>query len=329
MEDFLFRARKAIQESLRSAFFAWCMLMRAMVPVMILIKVLSELDLLRFLVVPFRPVMALVNLPPELAVAWISSLCINLYAGLFVYVDILKTLSDPVSVAQATTFATMSLIAHNIFAEGKVVQYCGLSMTLQVGIRICAALVFGLIFSHICLAFGWLSQPAEVLYKPSPAPESLWLWALLEIRSYFMLLLIISGLMLVMRFLKAIRVVELINSLLGPVFRLMGISPGAATITVVGLTTGIAYGGGLIISEVRNGTLQKREVFTSLTFMGLAHAMVEDTLIMIALGASMSGIFWGRLLFAFLVMLILARILRRFPVTSEKARAAPAAGASQ
>ena len=84
----------------------------------------------------------------------------------------------------------------------------------------------------------------------------------------------------------------------------------------------------LIINEVRSGTLQKREGFTSLTFMGIAHAMIEDTLIMIALGASMVGIFWGRLFVAFLVMLILARILRHFPATAEKARATPVGGTS-
>jgi hypothetical protein len=134
--------------------------------------------------------------------------------------------------------------------------------------------------------------------------------------------------MLLMRFLKAVRVVDWINFLLNPVFRLMGISRGAATITVVGLTTGLTYGAGLIINEARNGTLQKREVFTSLTFMGLAHAIIEDTLIMAAIGASLIGLFWGRLIFAFLVMLILVRILRRFPPATEKARAGPAAEAS-
>ncbi len=303
--------KAAIKETLRNAFRAWVMLLRAMVPVTILVKALTELDLLQYLVAPLKPIMALVNLPADLVIAWISAVCVNLYAGLFVYADLLKTLPEPLSVAQATTFATMSVIAHAIFAEGKIAQYCGVSMLLQMAIRVCTALVFGLVFSQGCAAFGWLAEPAVMLYTPAPAPGSLWLWALLEARSYLLLLLVVSGLMLFMRLLRAVRVTDLINTILNPLFRLMGIGPSAATITVIGLTMGLSYGGGLIINEARGGVMPKRDVFASLTFMGLSHAMIEDTLIMAAMGASVIGVIGGRLLISFLVMLLVASLLRR------------------
>ena len=317
--------RKAAAGALRDAFRSWLILLRAMAPVTLLVKALTELDLLHYLVVPLKPVMTLVNLPADLAIAWISAVCVNLYAGLFVYADLLKTLPEPLSVAQVTTFATMAAIAHAIFAEGKIAQYCGVSMLVQMAIRLCTALVFGLVFSQVCLAFGWLAGPAVMLYTPAPAPASLWLWAVLEARSYLTLLFVVSGIMLFVRLLRALRVVDLVNAILNPVFRLMGIGPPAATITVIGLIMGLSYGGGLIINETRGGELPKRDVFASLTFMGLSHAMIEDSLIMLAIGASLSGVIGGRLFISFAVMLIVARLVRRFsPANAPRAAATEA-----
>lgn len=304
--------RAGVAESLKNAFHAWCMLVRAMLPVTILVKVLTEFDLLRYIVAPFKPIMSLVGLPPDLGIAWVTSMCVNLYAGLFVYADILKTLPDSLSVAQATTFAVMSLLAHGLFVEGKIAQYCGLNMPFQIAFRIVAAFVFGFLFSSVCGMLGVLEEPARMLYTPSPAPESLVIWALLELRSYVMLLGIVSGLMLLMRLLGALGITGALNRLLAPLLRLMGIAPSAATITVVGLTTGLSYGGGLIIGEARGGRLAHRDIFTSVTFMGLSHAMIEDTLIMAALGASLAGTVWGRLGYSFILMFIMARLLRRF-----------------
>lgn len=306
------RIRAVVIETVKNAFRVWCMLLRAMIPVTILMKVLMELDLLKYLVAPFKPIMALVGLPADLGIAWLTTMCVNIYTGIFVYADILKTLPDPLTVAQVTTFATMVLIAHTLFVEGKVAQYCGLSMSLQMGIRVAAGLLFGVLFFRICAAGGLLTEPAVMLYTPAPAPDSHLVWALRELRSFILLFFVISGLMLFMRLLTALRVTALLNSLLSPLLRLMGIAPEAATITVLGLTSGLAYGGGLIINEARSGTLQHRDIFTSVTLMGLSHAIVEDTLIMAALGASLSGTLFGRLVFTLVVMMVLARLLRRF-----------------
>lgn len=304
--------RAAIRETLKSAFGVWAMLMRAMVPIMVLMKILMELDLLPYLAVPFKPLMDLVGLPPDLGIAWLTSMFVNMYSGIFVYADIIKTLPEPLNVAQVTTFAVMVLIAHTIFVEGKVAQYCGLKMSAQIAIRIGAALVFGIFFSRLCAAFGLLGETAVMLYAPAPAPDSHVIWALLQLRSFIMLFFVIAGLMLFMRLLNALRVTRVLNNALSPFLRLMGIAPEAATITVLGLTSGLAYGGGLIIHEARTGKLQRRDIFTSVTFMGLSHAIIEDTLIMAAIGASLYGTMLGRLVFSFVVMMIVARLMRRF-----------------
>jgi hypothetical protein len=103
------------------------------------------------------------------------------------------------------------------------------------------------------------------------------------------------------------------------VLDLIGIGPKASAITVIGLTMGLSYGGGLIINEARNGSLSKEDVFYSLTFMGLCHSLIEDTLLIILIGGHLSGVLWGRLVFAVLTMAAIVQVVRRVP---ERARTA-------
>ena len=77
--------------------------------------------------------------------------------------------------------------------------------------------------------------------------------------------------------------------------------------SVVGMLLGIVYGGALIIKETTTGNMDSREVFNSLALMSLSHGLVEDTLVMLALGAKLGGIFWGRLLFSLIVVYLLVK----------------------
>jgi len=43
--------------------------------------------------------------------------------------------------------------------------------------------------------------------------------------------------------------------------------------------------------------------------MGLTHSLIEDTLLMLAMGAALSGILFGRLLFTIFIMIILIKLI--------------------
>ncbi len=108
----------------------------------------------------------------------------------------------------------------------------------------------------------------------------------------------------------ALDVTRFLNLLLSPLLRLLGIAKDAAPLTVVGLVLGLSYGGGLIIREAQRGHIQPRDVFLASSFMGLCHSLIEDTLIVVALGADIYVVLFGRLVFSVLLVAILARILR-------------------
>ena len=68
------------------------------------------------------------------------------------------------------------------------------------------------------------------------------------------------------------------------------------------------FGAGLLLREVRSGTLSRRDVWLAIGFLGLAHSLIEDTLLILLIGADLAGILWARLVFAIVVIGILARL---------------------
>jgi hypothetical protein len=47
-----------------------------------------------------------------------------------------------------------------------------------------------------------------------------------------------------------------------------------------------------------------------MALMGLCHGLVEDTLIMAAIGGKFGGILWGRIAFSLVVTYLLVRVMR-------------------
>jgi hypothetical protein len=78
----------------------------------------------------------------------------------------------------------------------------------------------------------------------------------------------------------------------------LGMTEEIATPTFVGFLFGIAYGGGVIIRETRRRRLPRRQVFLMSAFLSQVHAIVEDSLVFIALGAAALWVVGFRLVWA-------------------------------
>lgn len=292
-------------QSLRTCFD----LFKVVVPIIIVIRLLDQIGVVRYLGVGLAPVMELAGLPGETGLVWATAMVTNLYGGAAAMVS----LDVPITVAQATVLTTMMLIAHGLPVELRIAQKAGTRFRVMALIRIGGAFVAGVILGRIYAAGSWLQGPNKAVFSTAGSDDS-WLgW--LRGQGIFMLkvLVIIFALMALLRILKAIGVMDLLTRLLEPGLRLLGMSRDAAPVTVIGMTMGITYGGGLIIQEARSGILSRRDVFFSMALMGLSHSLVEDTILMMLLGGHLSGILGGRVVFSLLAIFLLVRLLAGLP----------------
>lgn len=287
-------------------------LFKIMIPVVVAVKILQELGAIAWLARPLAPLMSLVGLPAETGLVWATAMLNNIYSGIIVFAAL--PLAEPLSVAQVTVLSTMILVAHGMPVELRIAQRAGTRLAFQLALRFLGALAFGAVLHAVYSSLGALQEPARMLWQPpAEAEATLAAWALGQARNFSSIFLIILGLVAFVRLLDRLRATEAMNRLLGPVLRMLGIGPTASTITIVGLTMGLSYGGGLIIDEAQSGRVDKRDVFYAVSLMGLCHSLFEDTLLMMLLGAHTSGILWGRLVLSLAMVALLVRLTRRLP----------------
>jgi len=168
------------------------------------------------------------------------------------------------------------------------------------------------------LAFSSLDlfqEPASIMLggQGSPQYRGILGWMLSEATRLLWILVIIAALVAMMRILRAIGAIRLIDIMLRPILRLLGIGPKASAITVIGLTLGVAYGGGLIIHEARSGEIGPKDVFFCLTLMGLAHSLIEDTLLIMTIGGHLAGILLARVAYAVIVVMLIVKVVSLLP----------------
>jgi hypothetical protein len=288
------------------------MLFKVMIPIIIGVKVLQELGWIPYLARPLAPVMEIVGLPGSMGLVWATALVNNLYAAMVVYFSL--AVNDPLTQAQITVLATMMLMAHALPLEGKIAQKAGTRFCFQALARAGGAFVLGWILNRVYALGGWLQEPSRIFWRPEQEGQlGLAAWAGDQAQNLAMIFLIILVLVALMRLLQHWGVTQALIRVLQPVLRLLGIGKEAAPIAIVGMTMGLAYGGGLILHESKSGRVSRRDVFFALTLMGLAHSLIEDTLLMTLLGADISGLLWARLLFSLLVVFVLVRIVNHLP----------------
>ncbi|MGE4529476.1 MAG: nucleoside recognition domain-containing protein [Rhodospirillaceae bacterium] len=284
-----------------------------MIPAIVAVKVLQEFDLIRYLALPLQPLMNLVGLPAEMGLAWAATLLNGVYAGIIIFLQLAQGSAEPLTVAQVTTLGAMMLIAHGLPVEAGIAHRCGVRFFGQVVIRVGVALLFGIAYSALTSATGMHQGIAAIPLPAESANPSLAVWVLGEAKKLLSISVVIFALLVAMRILREIGALNMISRAMEPVMRLIGIGTKASTITMIGMTLGLSYGSGIILKDARSGELASEDVFFSLSFMGICHSLIEDTVLMLLIGAEINGVLWIRLVVCLLFTAALVRVVRRLP----------------
>ncbi|HAA44708.1 MAG: hypothetical protein XD36_0901 [Halomonas sp. 54_146] len=293
---------RVLQDALR----VYVTLLKILIPALLIVKGLERLGMIEWLGAVLAPLMSTLGLPEQMGVVWAAALFTNLYTAIAVFFQVVG--ETPLSVEQVTVLGALMLVGHSLPVEGAVAKRAGVPWWGTLVLRVGGALLLAWLLHCFYSYFGLLQAPVEWVWQPSfSSAPTLSSWALAQLETLALIFVIILALIVLLKLLKRLGLERWIHLGLLPLLKLLGIGRSAANVTVIGFTLGLSYGAGLLIRDVQNGVLSKRDSTLALCFLGLCHSVIEDTLLILMLGADITGILWARLLFAVIVTAIIAR----------------------
>ena len=291
-------------------------LYKILIPFVFIIKLLEILGIVDIIAKIFAPLMGLIGLPSELGIIWVTAIVINIYAALIVLIYIIPGLD--ISVAEITILTVAMLFAHNLLVESAISRSAGVSFVFTSVYRLVSAFLACWVLNLIYSKFNYLQEPFTTSFTLEAPQPGLWLWLKDQIFYLFYIFIIVAVLVAVLEFLKAIGIESFLKKILIPPLRFFGISESSMNIIIVGMTIGLQFGGGILIKEVNSGKIDKQSVFLSILMINLVHAVIEDTLLMLAVGGHFSGVIFARIIFSLLISLVMFKIYQSFNLFFEK-----------
>lgn len=271
-------------------------LLKIILPVSLFVRLLDYYGVIAWLADYMHPLFHLIGLPGALAIVFITSIFLPLYAAIAVMTSL------AMSIHEATILSVMCLVAHNLLVECAVMQKTGSSFWGMIALRIGMAFVVAAFLNTLLPAnnapFQLLMQPEQYT---SLAPLFL-SWFRTSGVLIITILLIVTSLMIVQRILSEFHLIELISRPLLPLMRLFGLPENSAFLWIVGNVVGLAYGGAVMIDMVEEGKLSLKESNTVNYHLSISHSLLEDTLLFVALGINWFIIVGTRILFAMIVV---------------------------
>lgn len=276
------------------------LLFKIMIPVIIIVKILEEVGAIPWLSLVFEPIMTLVGLPESMGLVWTTTMLTNIYAGLVIFFQ--TAFQESLSIAQVTILGTMMLIAHSLPIEVSILHKAGIRFWFALLLRIGGAIIAGILLDFAFSNANMLQQPVQLIWNQQQTNQSLTEWFFMQLKSLVVIVLVISVLLTGLRILRWLRIEQFMLWILQPILRLLGIAPQAASLTIIGITLGLSFGGGLLIKEAQSGNIQTKDCFAAFCLLSLCHSIIEDTLLALSMGADLLGILWFRLAFSLVVI---------------------------
>lgn len=283
--------RWALPRSMKTA--RW--LLKITIPVSFLVFLLDFSGILASLADLTEPFFNFLGLPSQTALVLITSMLTNIYS----VIAVISMLGLPLH--DATILAVMCLISHGFIIETAVLRKTGSSAVRMLLLRFVASLAGGVFLAAVLPAMpgvvkGGL-QAGDLLFS-----EALVGWVWLMLRMTLKILVLVTLLMIMQRLLEEFGFLKWLSKALGPFLRLFGLAPEASLSWLIANAIGLAYGAVIILEEVEEGRLSRKEADLLNHHIAISHSQLEDPLLFFAIGLSMWWLIWPRLLLAFLVV---------------------------
>ena len=286
-------------------------LMKVMLPVMIAVRLAEHWGWIEALGHAVGPAMGWLALPPEAGLVWITGASVGIYGAIAAMIGLAPQLE--LSAGQLSALAAMLLFAHSLPIEQSIVRRAGASWWATGALRITVALGYGGAVAWASRLSGVLSEPVSLAWMSAGAARGgehdLVDWLRSTALSLAVTFAILVALLVLLDVLERTGVTRRITALLTPLLRVSGLDARAAPVTTVGVLLGLTYGGVLVIEEAEKQQFSARTRFLALAWLSLSHALIEDTLLLVALGANVWIVLVGRVALTLVLIGALARLL--------------------
>lgn len=129
----------------------------------------------------------------------------------------------------------------------------------------------------------------------------------LSIKLFF----VIVVLMIIYEFYERSKLFQLTQKYAKSPIEALGISTNASITMIVGFILGITYGAGILIKNAMENKMSRQDTILSAIFLSICHAVIEDTLIFVAVGANGFILFGIRFIMAIGVIIALQKLFFR------------------
>jgi len=277
------RLRNCIVTSLRPAVKTGFWIIKITLPVSFGVLLLKFTGLLSVIAKVFAPMFALFGMPGEAALVFVTAALVNIYAC----IGVMETLG--LSGHTVTIVALMCLISHNLPVETAVQKRTGSSFWLILVIRLVTSFAGALILSLFLKADPQAVASASTQLVSSGFGAEFTAWLIGMAKLCAKILVLITLLMILQRVMEEFGVIQWLSRMLKYPLIALGIPREAAFLWIVANTLGLAYGAGIIIDHVERGRLSARHADILNAHIAVSHSLLEDTLLFVAVGASL---FW-------------------------------------
>lgn len=280
---------------------------KIMLPVMIIVYVADLLGAITIAGEAMKPAMSLLGLPQEASIIWATTILTNIYGGM----ASMAALNDlQMTGAQVSAMGAMMLFAHNVPTEQTIVKKSGASVLFTGAMRFIIGILYAILTTRICNYMGWLQDPVSFAWMHrdtglTQGPPDFISWSINTAQSLLMVFIVIIALVVLLDLMERLGITRLFTLMLMPVMRICGLDEKTAPLTTLGMLLGLAYGGALIIEAAKREPYSKRTLLLAMTTLSLFHGIIEDTILILAIGADI----WVILVFRGLLTLGIMGIL--------------------
>ena len=296
--------------ALRKSGLTTLWLLRIILPISLLVRFLDYFGILAFMADLLDPVFVYMGLPGSTAIVFMTSIFLPLYAPLAIITSMSITLRE------LTILALMCQISHNLPVESAIQAKTGPSFWAMTLLRISMSIIVGILLNLILPENMGMPVFAQTAVTGITSLGDLFLvWLKSSLHISLLILVIVFLLNLLYNLLEKYKLIALLSKGIEPVLRIFGLPVSTGFLWLIGYIVGLAYGGALMIDQMKEGKVTRSEASLLNHHLAVSHSVLEDNLLFVALGVSLWWILAVRFTIAFAVVW-----LRRFWLTLRSRR---------